>query len=285
MPNRLIREGFLDSEAIHALSDAAECFFHRLMLAADDAGRMDGRVEILRARLFPLDISRRASDVEKTLAECVAHGLVIPYVWHGNRYLQIAKWQRSSPCVTSKFPWNDGSFRIHYVKVDTRDGEKDFVASSVPIAIPSARDTDGIGPVIPRMYGDGDVYEDGNEGVPASDDAAPPAAKKPKGETCTLATFLARCRESGVDAIPADDPVHAYADRVGLPGDYVRLAWRWFKAKYGPDGSGKAKRYTDWRAHFRNAVKDGWPKYWAIDGQGAYYLTTAGKQAEREAQE
>lgn len=119
--------------------------------------------------------------------------------------------------------------------------------------------------------------------IPASDDAAPPVAKKPKRETCTLTTFLARCREEGVDAIPEDDPVHAYAERVGLPGDYLLLAWCWFKAKYGPDGSGRAKRYADWRAHFRNAVRDGWPKYWAIGGDGGYYLTTAGKQAQREA--
>lgn len=170
MPNRLIREGFLDSEAIHALSDAAECFFHRLMLAADDAGRMDGRVEILRARLFPLDLSRRASDVEKTLSECVKQGLVIPYEWKGQRFLQISKWQRSSPCVTSKFPWSDGSFRITYVKVETRDGEKDFAATSVGIGNPSARDTDPIGPVIPPMYGDGDG--DGDEGVGARDEFA-----------------------------------------------------------------------------------------------------------------
>lgn len=179
MPNRLIREGFLDSEAINSLGDAAECFFHRLMLAADDAGRMDGRVEILRARLFPLDTSRRASDVEKTLAACVKQGLVIPYEWRGQRFLQVAKWQRCSPCVTSKYPWRDGSFRIDYRKVETRDGEKDFAATSIANAIPSARDSDGIGTVIPPMYGDGDGYVDEQE--QGASPAAPPAAGDGKG--------------------------------------------------------------------------------------------------------
>jgi hypothetical protein len=166
VPNRIIREGFLDSEAIHALSDAAECFYHRLLLAADDAGRIDGRVEILRARLFPLDSSRRASDVEKALSESLAQGLVIPYEWKGQRFLQITRWQRCSPCVTSKYPWSDGSHRIAYVKVDTRDGEKDFVETSIPYG----RDSDGIGTVIPRKAGDVDGYGDVDDGPPASAD-------------------------------------------------------------------------------------------------------------------
>ena len=119
--------------------------------------------------------------------------------------------------------------------------------------------------------------------IPASDDAPPSPPKKPKGESCTLTTFLNRCREAGEDAIPAGDPVDAYAERVGLPAEYVTLAWQWFKARY-TTGSGKAKRYIDWRATFRNAVREGWPKYWAIDQTGVYYLTTAGKQAQREAQ-
>ena len=160
MPNRLIREGFLDSEAVHALSDAAECFYHRLLLAADDAGRIDGRVEMLRARLFPLDSSRRASDVEKALSECQQQGLVYPYKWDGRPFLQLTKWQRCSPCVTSKFPWSDGSHKIAYEKRETRDGEKEFVKTSLShpdaISIPSPRDTDGSRPLMPPMSGDGD---------------------------------------------------------------------------------------------------------------------------------
>lgn len=115
----------------------------------------------------------------------------------------------------------------------------------------------------------------------APDGASPAPPKKPKGGI-TLAAYLAECEAAGVKAIPEDDAVFAYAERVGLPVEFLALAWQWFRAKYGPDGTGRAKRYTDWRATFRNAVKDGWPKFWAIDQSGAYYLTTAGKQAQRE---
>ncbi len=219
MPNRLIREGFLDSEAIHALGDAAECFFHRLMLTADDAGRMDGRVEILRARLFPLDISRRASDVEKTLSECVAQGLVIPYERKGQRFLQVAKWQRCSPCVTSKYPWVDGSFRIEYRKVETRDGAKDFVVTSLGIPIPLARDSDGIGAVIPPMYGDGDVDVDGSIGRQAGRfgdfwNAYPKHVKRKPTE----AKWKAKRLDGMADEIVADVRKRVRADKRWLDG-------------------------------------------------------------------
>lgn len=241
MPNRLIREGFLDSEAIHALSDAAECFFHRLMLTADDAGRMDGRVEILRARLFPLDISRRASDVEKTLSECVAQGLVIPYERKGQRFLQLAKWQRCSPCVTSKYPWRDGSFRIEYVQVETRDGDKDFVATSLEYGKSSARDTDGIGAVIPPMYGDGDV------GVDEQEQGASPAAPPTAGAKAKTGTRLPDDWR-----LPEAWAAWARAKRPDLDiteqGEKFADHWR---ATPGAKG-----RKTDWEATWRNWIRN-----------------------------
>lgn len=131
MPNRIIRSGFLDSEAIDKLTDAAECFYHRLLLAADDAGRIDGRLEVLRARLFPLDSSRRVSDVEKLLRECTGQSLVVAYVWGGKPFLQVTRWQRCGNATTSKCPDRAGSHRIEYVQRDTADGLKDFVTSSL----------------------------------------------------------------------------------------------------------------------------------------------------------
>lgn len=170
MPNRLVREGFLDSEAINRLGDPSECLYHRLMLAADDAGRMDGRAEILRARLFPLG-SRRASDVEAQLRKCVEEALVIAYEWQGKPYLQITKWQRCSPCRVSKYPWKDGSHSIEYVKMETRDGLKEFVKTSLThsegIGIPSVGDLG----VLPRMSVDGDG--DGDGGVVGGAKAPP----------------------------------------------------------------------------------------------------------------
>jgi hypothetical protein len=76
--------------------------------------------------------------------------------------------------------------------------------------------------------------------------------------------------------IPNDDPVHAYAAKVGIPGDYIALAWDWFDETY--TGQRSAKRYADWRQVFRNAVESNWPKLWFIADDGRYGLTTVGKQ-------
>lgn len=98
-----------------------------------------------------------------------------------------------------------------------------------------------------------------------------------KAGSIELETFIANCQAKGEQAIPADDPVIAYAEGIGLPSEYLALAWSWFKSAM------EGKRKKDWRAHFRNAVKGNWPKYWyGVEG-GGWALTTAGKQAQRAA--
>ena len=105
---------------------------------------------------------------------------------------------------------------------------------------------------------------------------APP--KNPGGSpSMGLKAFIEQCKAEGVESVPADDPVFAYADSIGLPHEFIALAWAWFK------GAMDGKRKRDWRAHFRNAVKGNWPKYW-FAADGSWALTTAGKQADIERQ-
>ena len=92
-----------------------------------------------------------------------------------------------------------------------------------------------------------------------------------------LKTFIEQCKEQGIETVPADDPMFAYANRIGLPHEFIALAWTWFK------GAMDGKRKKDWRRHFRNAVEGNWPKYWYA-ADGGWSLTTAGKQAEIEQQ-
>ena len=122
--------------------------------------------------------------------------------------------------------------------------------------------------------------------APADADAPPadPKPKRPKRAEVTLTAFSEQCREAGQEVIPGDDPVFTYAETVGLPTEYVALAWAWFKGRYGSGGDSAGKRYADWRAAFRNAVKGNWPKYWAVAPTGEVYLTATGKLAQREAQ-
>lgn len=117
MPSRVIRDGFLASERVAALSAEAECFYHRLLLAVDDAGRIDGRKPILAASTFPL---RPATDVGPMVEECEAAGLVIGYECRGKPFVQVTHWARAGSAKVSKCPWKDGRLVIEYATMGER---------------------------------------------------------------------------------------------------------------------------------------------------------------------
>lgn len=93
-----------------------------------------------------------------------------------------------------------------------------------------------------------------------------------------LKTFLDACREKGEKPILKDDPVFAYADKTGIPDDFLKLHWLEFKERYTmPD----AKRYKDWRAVYRKSVHGCWFRLWYLRADGTCGLTTQGEQAKR----
>jgi uncharacterized protein YdaU (DUF1376 family) len=81
----------------------------------------------------------------------------------------------------------------------------------------------------------------------------------------------------GADAIPADDPLFAWAKTTGIPRDWIALAWWGFEARYADN----AKTYADWRQVFRRAVREDWLKLWR-NGRDGWELTTAGVALQRE---
>lgn len=131
MPNRIVREGLTDSEAVATLPDFPFRVFSLLLLKVDDAGRIDGRPGFIRSMLFPVGTERTVDDIASVLLVLESAGLLMKYTVNGKPYVQLAKWQRCGNATTSKFPDRSGSHRISYVKRETRDGEKDFVTSSI----------------------------------------------------------------------------------------------------------------------------------------------------------
>jgi hypothetical protein len=105
----------------------------------------------------------------------------------------------------------------------------------------------------------------------------PKGAKPPIG----LKAWLDVLKAKGEKPIPEDDPVFAYAADAKIPTEFLRLAWLEFRHQYTQPN---AKRYRDWRAHFRGSVRKNWQKLWYLNGDG-YQLTTAGIQAQRVHQE
>ncbi len=94
-----------------------------------------------------------------------------------------------------------------------------------------------------------------------------------------LKAWLETVRASGEKPIPPDDAVFVYAEKVGIPPDFLALAWTVFRHTYL--GARGAKRYRDWRKVFRNAVEGNWLKLWFLAPDGTYSLTTVGHQAQR----
>ncbi|MDB5776147.1 MAG: hypothetical protein JWP38_2280 [Herbaspirillum sp.] len=104
--------------------------------------------------------------------------------------------------------------------------------------------------------------------------------KKPRAKSIeeTLQAFFDRCKAENVKAIPVDDPIFEYANTVGLSEVMLSVCWFVFKGRFQSD----SKKQKDWRAHYRNAVKNNWFKLWFIGSDGTSGFTTAGQQAHRE---
>lgn len=107
---------------------------------------------------------------------------------------------------------------------------------------------------------------------------APIHAKRKKSDNLTLVKWAELQKEQGTPLLSDDDAIFAYADAIKLPKDFLLIAWHMFKAKY----KSSSKTYKDWRAAFRDHVRGNYLKAWAINRDGEFYLTDAGKQAQME---
>jgi hypothetical protein len=89
---------------------------------------------------------------------------------------------------------------------------------------------------------------------------------------------LAGIKAAGEKPIPEGDPILAYADKVGIPYEFMTLAWKVFKARH--ETSDKVQ--ADWRASFRNYIRGNYLRLWFFDSSRECALTVAGTQAARE---
>lgn len=112
MPNRLLKEGIVDSSAIDGLSADEEVLFYRLLVVADDFGRMDARLPIIKSKCFPLkDAPKMLEKLDGWLRSLVRQELVIRYQVDGKPYIQILKWEQRIRSK-EKYPSPDCGQRI-----------------------------------------------------------------------------------------------------------------------------------------------------------------------------
>ena len=100
-------------------------------------------------------------------------------------------------------------------------------------------------------------------------------ARAPRASGGSFKAFLASCKAAGDQPIAAEDPIWDYAESVGIPPDLLELAWKEFSSRHRES----RKRQLDWRAVFRNAVRDNWYRLWAVTAEGSCVVTSQGRQA------
>lgn len=100
MPNRILRESITTSATIDGLSAEAEVLFYRLLVVADDYGRMDARPAVVLARCYPLriDADHRSKlstgAIRLQLAALQQAGLISFYAVGDKDFLVINQWDQ-----------------------------------------------------------------------------------------------------------------------------------------------------------------------------------------------
>ena len=109
MPSRIIKEGICANDQIDQLTPFEETVFYRLIVNADDYGRFDGRLAILRARLFPLKPEKQLMDTDlKAALESLARvDLLKMYRCDGKPYVCLTGWERNQQIRAKKSKYPD----------------------------------------------------------------------------------------------------------------------------------------------------------------------------------
>ena len=260
---RTIKPEFPQSESMGRLSRDARLLFVNLWTICDDEGRTRGNSRMLASLLFPYDDDAPAL-IEGWLCSLEEEGCIVRYVVDGSTYLQIRNWlnhQKIDKPSKSKLPAFDESSRI---LSNARE------SSSVDLG-PRTVDL-GIKP--PSSFAN------------AQEEPPTANASSKRRPATTFKDWISDLKESGEKAISAYSPVWDYAERTGIPEDWIRMAWVKFRDRYEHDEKAKRKRYADWRRVFLNAIEGNWLRLWAwSERESGYVLTTVGVQADRDTRE
>lgn len=111
MPNRILKESICSSENINSLTWFEEIFFYRLIVNADDYGRMDARPAMLKAKLFPLKNGVTEKQISEALNKLSTAGMVQVYEYDQKPFLQLRTWNSHQQirAKKSKYPAPDSS--------------------------------------------------------------------------------------------------------------------------------------------------------------------------------
>lgn len=273
---RNIKPSFFKNELLVEMGAFDRLLFIGLWCLADREGRIEDRPKRIKMELFPCD----AFDVDSGLQELARHGFITRYEAGGVRVISIVNFHKhQTPHGTEKdseLPDETGAMTVH------ERGSNGYVTGSKRKNNVKTEECNGdslldtCDPPV-NTQGENTLNPDSLNPDSLNTPKPPAGAHKPAARTAvSLPAWLATTKAMGEKPIPDDDPVRAYAAEVGIPDDLMRLAWFEFRHRYSVPG---AKRYKDWRAVFRKAVRGNWLHLW-FRGDDGYRLTTAGHQAQ-----
>ena len=106
MPNRIIKESICVSDSIDTLNWFEEVLFYRLIVNCVDYGRFDGRMAVIKNRLFPLKDNITMKSVKDGINKLASVGLVALYNVDGRPYLHLPTWNdhQNVRAKRSKYP-------------------------------------------------------------------------------------------------------------------------------------------------------------------------------------
>lgn len=233
MPNRYIREGLLDSDPLKLAGEAAEVLFVRLVLVADDYGRFDGRVSVIRARCWPLGAPAEG-EVETRLAALAKVGMIERYAIGGKAYLTIPKFRQRTRSQASKYPDPPSYVGHPSVNGQTDDGQASDrwrASDSPPQAVSVSRSVSRSGSVVAD---DGHTLDNGQSTAGQPSDKRQSKASgesrsrptdgmgRPETATEKTARMVEESRKATQHAVPMPEHVRAYLPAAKVtrePGD------------------------------------------------------------------
>lgn len=257
MRSRNIKPGFFSNELLGTYDPIISLCFAGLWCLADKDGRLEDRPLRIKAELFPY---REGLDVNGYLTVMARDGFITRYVIGDVRYIQIEKFTKHQT------PHHTEKSKGHPAPIQAALGEegKDVLTplSNGESQVPTRSDslihgfTDSLIPPKP----------------PEGASVGKPRKTRRKSERQTITDWLTALEPTGESAIPDDDSIFDWADKAGIPHDWIVLCWVVFKR----DHTERKTEQADWRAHFRNAVRRNWHRLWWVNQQGEYQLSTVG---------
>lgn len=242
MPNRIIREAILQSEAICSLGWAEEVFFRRVMSIVDDHGRYEASPQLLRSRCYPLQVdSVSAQDVCQWLAACQRAGVIRVYKVGEKLYLLVEKFgqQQRTP---SKYPDPPAIACNHLLAIDSKENQSLADASKCEQLPSNAH--------VGVFVFEGVFVDSGSkrEQLPAAQDPPPPPPAPAAKKASPRGTRLPADWQPG----PAE---LEFAASIGLANGKATAEAEKFR-DYWHAKAGAAASKTDWLATWRNWCRE-----------------------------